>query len=423
MFARILFLFVPCFLTVACFAQQPSAGSSTALYMRAAKSIQEGKIFDANADLEKVLEINPEHVESLYLLALINIELKDVALAKNYLMRGLMLNDRKARRLLVEKFNYTLSYADTMQMIDPSTITLYKKIASQPVASFNELFNSIQSTTTDKRQQLQIMALWMGDNLKPDSKRFFQGGIPLTNAQVYRERIGLCDEYSNVLKAFCDAAAIPNYKVPGYVKYLDFIPGSKFDETNHAWNAVFINSSWLLCDAFWSTTSLSVGESSDPQFVQRREMKYFLGRPEDLITDHLPADPVFQFSNDAISIDAFIKKRDGIDLDGKKIKIDYEDSLKILSAMKSGDRELRIAEHSTAYNVNNPNAFVTEGYNYVADIYNKSTSTKQELVKAKATLKKVLAIIDSSNKPEVKNLKATCLAVLPEIDKRIAARK
>lgn len=422
--ATVIFFYFSLLPTVPGFAQQSKVAQIDALYKNAITLLRDRKIFDANREFEKVLSLDSNHVESLYNLGKINEVLDDSSTAVKFFLRGVHLNDPRAKKELVGRYKYKVTYADTMQVIAPSISAMYSKLSKQQAGSFEELFQAIQSTTPDKRQQLQILLLWIYDVLHADSKRFFDGGYPLSNDDVFTKHIGLCDEYSNVVKAFCKSAGIPNYKVPGYVKYMNFRAGDKFTETNHAWNAVLIDSTWLLCDAFWSTVALSNERSLKPRFTKRLETKYFLARPEDFISDHLPADPVFQFSTYPIVIEAFTKTPDGIDTNLPRMKrVDYADSLEAFGKMKGRDRELKMAERAFVYNRNNPNYLIVEGYNYAADIVNSTRSTKQDLIKAKGVLTRVLGVIDRSNDNNIRALKPACETAVANITQYLAKAK
>ena len=310
-----------------------------------------------------------------------------------------------------------------MQNIDVATKEKYLEIQTERVASLNDLTNRIISKTANKREQLQILLLWFFDNMSVDSIRFFQGGDPLSDSEAFTRRIGLCDEYSSIMSQFCKTANIRNYKVVGYVKYSNFNAGDPFTEANHAWNAVYLDSSWVLCDLFWSTLALAT-DKPEPHFLKRLETDYLLGHPNDFIRDHLPADPVFQLSNYPIVVSSFTKRLEGIDTTIPKMNyVNYGDSLDRLSKMAESDRMLAIAQHSYDYNKQNPNDMIVESYNYSVDIINKKAATRQELARARKTLTKALAIIDTSGDEAVRSLKSNCKTGIVMIDKRLAVIK
>jgi tetratricopeptide (TPR) repeat protein len=394
-----------------------------AIYRNGLTLLEKNRLFEANAELEKVVKLNPNHKDALYSLAIINEKLGDSPSAIRFLLKGVKLNDKKASKLLVDRFQYKLSYADTMQNIDLSTQEKYLELKTQQVSSLSDLTNKILSKTPNQKERLQILLLWFFDNMKADSTRFFQGGNPLSNSEAFSQKIGLCDEYSNIMSQFCKTANIPNYKVAGYVKYSNFNPGDTFTEANHAWNAIYLDSSWILCDMFWSTVALTT-DKSEPHFVKRLETNYFLGHPTDFIKDHLPTDPIFQFLNHPIESNSFTKMLEGIDITIPKMKyLNYVDSLDLFSKLSENDRLLKIAQHSYEYNKDNPNDMIAESYNYAVDIINKKTATKQELAKAKKTLTKALAIIDASKNEDIRALKANCNTGITMLDKRLTTNK
>jgi hypothetical protein len=403
--------------------QNGSSEQINAIYKNAIVLFENNKMFEANAEFEKVVKLNPNHKDALYYLAIINERLGDSPSAIRFLLRGVKLNDKKASKLLVDRFQYKLSYADTMQNVALSTQEKYLELKTQHISSLSDLTTKILSRTSSKKEQLQILLLWFFDNMKVDSVRFFQGGNPLSNSEAFTKRIGLCDEYSNIMSEFCKTANIPNYKVAGYVKYSNFTPGDTFTEANHAWNALYLDSSWVLCDIFWSTVALTTDKTSEPHFVKRLETNYFLGHPKDFINDHLPTDPIFQFSNHPIVFNSFTKRLEGIDTSIPKMSyLNYTDSLSLFSKMSMNDRLLKIAIHSYEYNKDNPNDIVVESYNYAVDILNNKTATKQELTKTKNILQKALAIVDTSKNESIKTLKENCKAGITVIDKRLAIK-
>lgn len=420
------FLFV---CTLAMLASWAGRGQSTAnddqirvFYEEGISHLKNGKPFEASASFENVIKLDPNHKDALYRLALISEQLKDFQSAIRYLVRGLRLNDKRASRYLVDKFHYELSYADTMQNIDLRTRQKYLLLKTSNLSTFSDLTNAILSATNDRREQLQLVLLWTYHNMSADSERFFEGGNPLSTSEAFERRTGLCDEYANIMEEFCKAANIPSYKIAGYVKYPDFKPETTFTETNHAWNAVYIESSWLMCDLFWSTSALDT-KAASPHFVRRLETQYFLGLPKEFVNDHLPADPIFQFSDSPVSLRSFVKNKHGIDKTVPAMEyLNYADSLDLLSKMSRSDRDLRIAQHSYSFNSDNPNDLIVEAYNYAVNIVNKRAASKGELSKARRSLVGALAIIDRSKNNEVRSLKEHCEKGITILDKRLAGK-
>jgi len=393
-----------------------------AIYKAGLSYYQKDELFKAAAEFEKVFTLDSTHRDALYKLALINYKLGDKATAFKLLRRGVQLNDPMAIQMMRTNFRYQLSYADTMQNIKPATQEKFLQVKGSQ-SSLYDLAKKITSLTPDKKEQLQLLLLWSYHNMEADSSRFFAGGNPLTTEEAFRLRTGLCDEYSNILSGFCNEAKIQCFRVPGYVRYPG-ITGQDFSQTNHAWNAVYIDGVWLLCDLFWATTALVTDNATAPFFRQRLEIDYFLGLPTDFIKDHLPGDPVFQFSNYPVKLDAFAKTSNGIDSTITKMSyVNYKDSIDALSKMSIDDQSLVIARRAYEYNKNNPNDFIVENYNYAAKIVNNKEATKKELMRAKKSLTTLLAIIETSKDEEIKSLKETGRNGVAIIDRRLQQAK
>ncbi len=258
-----------------------------------------------------------------------------------------------------------------------------------------------------------------------DSVRFFESGYPMTTAESIKTRMGLCEEFSNIVTDFCKILKIPNLRIEGYVKYLNFKPGDKFTESNHVWNAVYVDSTWRLFDLFWATNLLEATGASSGRFVRRLDLKYFLGAPATFMLDHLPADPVFQFENRPLKIEAFTASADRIDLDMERLPyLNHSDSLAVLLQLSDNDRALRIAQHAYQYNRDNPNALITEYYNYGVSMANNRAATKPQLMRARQFFMSAIALTDKSTSHEIKTaLKDQCRQGVDFVNRRLNTAK
>jgi hypothetical protein len=297
----------------------------------------------------------------------------------------------------------------------------YISIDLSKAQNLQDIVTGINSLTTDKREKLQMLLLWSYQNMNVDSNRFFNGGIPLTRNQAIKSRIGLCDEFSNIVNDFCKSVEIPTIRVAGYVKTNSFQPGDKFRESNHAWNAVLLDSTWMLCDLFWSIAELKESPTTTAHFEKKLTIKYFLASPTVFAKDHLPSDPIFQFENYPVEIEAFTNAREGIDATIEKLPfLNYNDSISKLMKLDIRNRQVRIAEHAYAYNKYNPNDLIAEYFNYSVDVLNSKAPMKSELKKAKKYLTAALSLIEISSKVEIKELRESCKAGLTRVDKKLS---
>ena len=420
--------FVSVLLTVATIADSqnlPNArGTRTDVYYaRGIEFLKQDKIFEAGSEFQRVIDLNPEHNDALYQLAMVQERLGDSSSAIRFLVRAMKLNDKRASRELASRYGFQLSYADTMQNIDASTREKYRSLSPIQASSMSDLASAFMTIAKGKREQLQLFLLWAFEHMQADSIRFFHGGTPLSTDEAFARRIGLCDEYAALMDEFCKAVAIPTFRIPGYVKYPGFKAGDTFNEANHAWNTVYVDSSWLLCDVFWSTVALTTDDALGSRFTKRLEPNYFLSVAPDFINDHLPADPVFQFSNYPIAVTSFTSKVEGIDTSVPKMSyLNYEDSLKSLGAMSERDYGLKVAYHSFVYNKDNANDFIVASYNYAVDVLADNTSSTLQWQVAQKGLALSMTIIDASPNEEIRALKTSCKTALSMLEKRLGRK-
>jgi tetratricopeptide (TPR) repeat protein len=65
------------------------------IYKNAVVLLERNKLFEANTEFEKVIQLNPNHKDALYNLAIVNDRLGDSPSAIRFLLKGVKLNDKK----------------------------------------------------------------------------------------------------------------------------------------------------------------------------------------------------------------------------------------------------------------------------------------------------------------------------------------
>lgn len=322
-------------------------------------------------------------------------------------------------------FLLTFFSAQTIAQIEKLNPLLYSKFESANLASITtikDLAIKLKPLAATKEESLLLLYFWTYKYMSADSLRFFKGTAPLTVNQSLKNRVGLCEEFSNIFHEYCKLNQITSLKIEGYVRPKDFRPGQIYQEGNHIWNAVLLNSKWLLCDLLWSTTTLRVGESL--HFVKDSKPDFYLANPDFFLPTHLPLATVFQFTNTPVSMDAFINVTSGLDSTQNRLPpINYKDSLNNLISISEADRALKIAKQAYFYNKNNPNNLITTAYNNAIEIINRQNCTTAELKKARNCLNLFTNYIHLSKKPNVLYLKESGAKALVYVNKRLALAK
>lgn len=309
--------------------------------------------------------------------------------------------------------------ARAQQGITASAIAKFSKTDFSIIRNSKDLSGTIAASTKDPKEQLQMLLLWADKFLQVDTSRFFTGGYPLTTEESIAKRTGLCDEYTNIVAAFCKLNNITCIRIEGYVKYAGFKPTDVLDDANHAWNAVYIDSSWLLCDLFWATCEL-VNKRDGAHFIKKINTAYYLVPPAQLISTHLPLDPVFQFDNHPISIQSFYTPDQTADNSAGANYFSYRDSLSAFLKLNEQEQKIKVAENSYVFNKDNPNTKIAAYYNYAVSVVNNKKATLSELKRAESFLDTAIDLIKHSSKPDIRDLLPVCQQGKARIEKKMS---
>jgi transglutaminase-like putative cysteine protease len=142
--------------------------------------------------------------------------------------------------LLVLAFNFRLAAQD--DGIDPKLVAIYQSGDFSGVFTMPELVRDITGLSPGKKEQLLLLLLWCDQYMYADSVRFYyKNAKPLSTDAALKRRISRCYEFSNLLTEFCKAIKVPCLQIEGYVRYRNMKEGVVFEETNHVWNAIYID--------------------------------------------------------------------------------------------------------------------------------------------------------------------------------------
>lgn len=122
--------------------------------------------------------------------------------------------------------------------------------------------------------------------------------------QSFRERLGVCLDYSLILKELCTKFEIPSEIVIGVTKTeIRDLRGDQLLK-NHTWNAVQVDGQWKLLDPTWASGQVNkrlfriYGSYVD---------HFFFTDPNDFIKSHLPANPAWQLLERPVDARAFAR--------------------------------------------------------------------------------------------------------------------
>ena len=176
---------------------------------------------------------------------------------------------------------------------------------------------------TSEAQQLLNLYTWITNNVAYEVKqterirrRFFRPWQTLVRKK------GVCYQYTDLLRAMAREVGIQVVELDGYSR--NFYEGDVLYESDHAWNAVRLDSAWYFLDATWDSGELwperrplkewlfqRMGKPyrvKVSSFVQLPKLDYFLVQPEQFLSTHLPADLHWQLVEYPVSLAAFSHK-------------------------------------------------------------------------------------------------------------------
>ena len=120
--------------------------------------------------------------------------------------------------------------------------------------------------------------------------------------QSFRERIGVCLDYSLILKELCTLFEIPSELIVGVAKTeIRDLRGDPLLK-NHTWNAIQIDGDWKLVDPTWASGQM---HRSFIHLYGSYIDHFFFTDPEDFIKSHLPANSAWQLLDEPIDANDF----------------------------------------------------------------------------------------------------------------------
>ncbi|NME69122.1 transglutaminase domain-containing protein [Flammeovirga aprica] len=183
-------------------------------------------------------------------------------------------------------------------------------------SSIEKFANRVKSDFNTKEEQARAVYCWMAYNISYNVKGLNEQKVfkySYSNEaqkleiekQIFQEiaqdalkdKTAVCDGYSKLYKAVCDQLSIECEVVEGFSRvYLSDL-NRKFQNPDHAWNAIKIDGKWYLVDVTWGAGYLD----ESMKFVWEYEPLYFKGSPEVFFRNHYPSDTKWLFLNKSLT--------------------------------------------------------------------------------------------------------------------------
>ena len=128
---------------------------------------------------------------------------------------------------------------------------------------------------------------------------------PKVFKKMVEEQKTICTGYAYLVRELATLAGIASEIVDGYGRTV----ASNIGESgiaNHSWNAVQLNGQWYLCDATWSSGSISQHEGK-VHFVRNYNDGYFLAEPALFVKNHYPSDTTWILMKRKPKLEEFLR--------------------------------------------------------------------------------------------------------------------
>jgi transglutaminase/protease-like cytokinesis protein 3 len=186
--------------------------------------------------------------------------------------------------------------------------------------STHDIADYIKQHFDNPEDRSRAVFVWVARNIQYDlanmfAINFYENTSEIIN-DVLKNRKGVCMHFAELYNDIANQTGIKSYVITGYTKqngFVDYIP--------HAWCASLIGSDWYLFDPTWGS-----GYVQNEKFVKKLNNYYFKTKPEQLISSHMPFDPLWQFLNYPVTNQEFYEGK--TTMNEAKPKFNYLDSLK-----------------------------------------------------------------------------------------------
>ena len=163
--------------------------------------------------------------------------------------------------------------------------TLDYSLADSIALNFHKKrYKSVRLITNDLTRGLKneydiyrVIFRWITDNIK-----YKKGKYGTDPDKILRQKKGVCEGYSHLLKQMCIEAGINCKVIVGSSKTSARNDINQSLNANHAWNAVKLNNNWYLTDITWASGYYN------KKFHKEFDETYFLTDPNFFKLNHYP---------------------------------------------------------------------------------------------------------------------------------------
>lgn len=234
---------------------------------------------------------------------------------------------------------------------------------SSKESSVEKLASHLTKKYGTEREKVRAIYVWLADNVKYSTATLNNQSLSVEQRlkrqepeKVLRSKRAVCEGYSNLFKALCDASGLKALMVSGLTK----LPNGKLAPTGHAWNLVRVDGSWELIDATWGAGGIN---GSNGKYVKSLSEEFFLPSPGEFIQHHLPHDPLFQLLPKAVDYETF-KNNENVPFTSGKVNSNTQEELDNFFDLNDEERQLNTSTRAIEFDPQNGFANFTLSKHY-----------------------------------------------------------
>jgi transglutaminase/protease-like cytokinesis protein 3 len=200
-----------------------------------------------------------------------------------------------------------------------SVDALALKIPEASTYATSGLVNYLKQNFYPDSARVRAIYVWIANNIAYDVPRLLAKNAngefkPQPSEDVLKTRAAVCQGYATLFVDLCTGLGVKAVLISGYGKIANTITPS------HAWVGVEMNGNWYLFDPTWGA-----GYVQNNRFIKSFNNIFFKVPPEQMIKDHMPFDPMYQFVNHIVSNKEFLEGQTAINTN--KPFFNYRDSI------------------------------------------------------------------------------------------------
>ncbi|NXW72697.1 KY peptidase, partial [Hirundo rustica] len=170
--------------------------------------------------------------------------------------------------------------------------------------SVEELVKALVKRARTDLEKVRAIWMWICHHIEYDVVGYHnKSQLSSKPRDVFQMGKGICEGYAELFEHMCSLAGIQCKKLSGHAKGHGYKTGQTFTgNSDHAWNAVYLEGRWHLLDSTWGSGSV---DDSFTKFTYRYNEFYFLTHPALFINNHFPDNSNWQLLKPTLTLKEF----------------------------------------------------------------------------------------------------------------------